>query len=57
VTAQALAANQIELSDLIDRFNLTHIDDPAFFPEWQTNLPPITDLDRQLLKKLTALSG
>ena len=57
MTAQALAANQIELSDLIDRFNLTHIDDPAFFPEWQTNLPPITDLDRQLLKKLTALSG
>jgi predicted type IV restriction endonuclease len=54
MTTQTLAANQVELSDLIDRFNLARIDDPAFFPEWQTNLPPITDLDRQLLDRVRA---
>ena len=54
MTVQTIAANQVELSDLIDRFNLTRIDDPAFFPEWQTNLPPITDLDRQLLDRIRA---
>jgi len=54
MTVQTIAANQVELSDLIDRSNLTRIDDLDFFPEWQTDLPTLTDIDRQLLDRVRA---
>ncbi|MGD1902111.1 MAG: restriction endonuclease subunit R [Geitlerinemataceae cyanobacterium] len=52
MTASTIAANQVELSDLIDRLDLTRINDLDFFSEWQTDLPTLADLDRQLLDRV-----
>ncbi|HBQ97740.1 MULTISPECIES: restriction endonuclease subunit R [unclassified Roseofilum] len=47
-------AQTITLRELIDRFGLTLTEDEEFFPEWQENLPEISQSDRQLLDKVKA---
>ncbi|MDB9312211.1 type I restriction enzyme HsdR N-terminal domain-containing protein [Spirulina sp. CS-785/01] len=49
---QTIPAREIDLRYLIDHFGLQRVRDPEFFPEWQTNLPAITDLEKQQLDKI-----
>lgn len=51
---ETLSAQTITLRDLIDRFGLTLTEEEGFFPEWQENLPEISQSDRQLLDKVKA---
>lgn len=49
---QKLQAKDINLRYLIDQFGLQRIRQPEFFPEWQENLPELTDLEKQLLDRV-----
>jgi hypothetical protein len=49
---QVLQAKAVTLRDLIDQFNLQLVQDQQFFPEWQQNLPDLTELERQFLDKV-----
>lgn len=49
---QIIPVQDINLRYLIDRFGLEYVRDLAFFPEWQNDLPELTDLDRQLLDRV-----
>jgi len=51
---QTIPAKNIDLRYLIDRFSLQLVQNDQFFPEWQHDLPEITDLDCQLLDKVKA---
>ena len=51
---QKIQAQNITLRDLIDRFDLQFVEDLQFFPEWQENLPEITDSEKQQLDKVKA---
>ena len=51
---QTIQAQNITLRDLIDRFDLQFVEDLQFFPEWQENLPEITDSEKQQLDKVKA---
>lgn len=51
---QTIQAKDIDLRYLINNFGLQLVQDDQFFPEWQENLPEITDLDKQLLDKVKA---
>ncbi|MCP2728244.1 restriction endonuclease subunit R [Limnofasciculus baicalensis] len=51
---QTIQAKDIDLRYLIDIFCIQLVEDDQFFPEWQTDLPEITDLDKQLLDKVKA---
>jgi hypothetical protein len=51
---QTISAKDVDLRYLIDNFGLQLVQDDQFFPEWQENLPEITDLDKQLLDKVKA---
>jgi hypothetical protein len=51
---QTIQAKEITLRDLITNFNIQLVEDEQFFPEWQDNLPEITDIDQQLLDKVKA---
>jgi hypothetical protein len=41
--AQVLQAQDTSLRTLIENFGLEFVDEPEFFPEWQHNLPDLTD--------------
>jgi hypothetical protein len=41
---QIIAADKIMLYDLEQRFELQLTEDPAFFSEWQENLPKLTEV-------------
>jgi hypothetical protein len=41
--AQVLQAQDTSFRVLIENFDLEFVDEPEFFPEWQTNLPELTD--------------
>ncbi|QLE55141.1 restriction endonuclease subunit R [Nostoc sp. TCL26-01] len=51
---QTIPAKEINLRYLIDHFGLELIQDEQFFPEWQADLPELTDLEKQLLDKVKA---
>ena len=51
--AEASAA-LILIDELEARFNLVEVEEEHFFPEWQTNLPEITDTEKQMLDKVKA---
>ncbi|NET34267.1 MAG: restriction endonuclease subunit R [Cyanothece sp. SIO1E1] len=51
---QTVQAKEIDLRYLIDRFKIQLVQDEQFFPEWQDNLPELTDLDKQLLDRVKA---
>lgn len=47
-----IPAQDVNLRYLIDNVGLEYVRDTAFFPEWQNDLPELTDLDRQLLDRV-----
>ena len=40
---QTIQAKNITIRDLIDNFGIQFVEDLQFFPEWQENLPELTD--------------
>ncbi|MEQ9236700.1 type I restriction endonuclease [Coleofasciculus sp. E2-BRE-01] len=49
---ETLKAQRIDLRYLIDNFGLQRIRDDQFFGEWQTNLPEVTDIEKQELDRV-----
>lgn len=49
---QALPANTVTLRDLRQQFGLQPAADPNFFPEWRSELPPLSDLEKQELDRI-----
>ncbi len=48
-TTRTLRAEPVTIDDLQQHFGLIDRPDPAAFPEWQQDLPPLTDNDRSRL--------
>lgn len=49
---QTVQARDINLRYLIDNFGIELVRDAEFFPEWQRDLPELTNNDKQLLDKI-----
>jgi hypothetical protein len=49
---QIIQAENITLRELITLYGLQLVEDDQFFPEWQDNLPELTDLEKQLLDQI-----
>lgn len=49
---ETIAAQKINLDDLIKEFGLERIDNLQFFPEWQDDLPELTDSEEQSLDEV-----
>jgi predicted type IV restriction endonuclease len=52
---QTLAAEKITLYDLEREFQLQQTEDPTFFPEWQGDLPTLTETEQQRLVRVQAI--
>ncbi|MEN8217107.1 MAG: hypothetical protein ABFS56_12215 [Pseudomonadota bacterium] len=52
--SQTIRATDISLHDLETQFELQLSNDEQFFPEWQTDLPEITELDKQVMDRVKA---
>ena len=51
---QTIQSKDVTLRDLKINFGLQLTQEPQFFPEWQDNLPEITDLQQQQLDQVKA---
>lgn len=51
---QVIQANELSLHEVKERFGLQQVYDDAFFPEWQTELPSLTDEEKRWLDKVKA---
>lgn len=51
---QIIPAEKITLEELIAVYGLQLVEDEQFFPEWQYNLPELTDVEKQLLDQVKA---
>ncbi|QYO62164.1 restriction endonuclease subunit R [Leptolyngbya sp. 7M] len=51
---QLLQAQAVTLRDLIDNFGLVEVRSQSFFPEWQQNLPELSEFEIQYLDKVKA---
>ncbi|WP_242055748.1 MULTISPECIES: hypothetical protein [Nostocales] len=51
---QTIQAREITLLELETNFGIQMIEDAFFFREWQDNLPPITDVEKQRLDRVKA---
>ncbi len=51
---EIMAARDVSLFALEQKFNLRLVEDEQFFPEWSMNLPEITDQEKQLLDRVKA---
>jgi len=51
---QTIPARDITLEQLETHFQLQRVDDEQFFPEWQSDLPELTDWQKQLLEQVRA---
>jgi predicted type IV restriction endonuclease len=49
---QTISAEKITLYDLDRQFGLKFVEDAAFFPEWQTDLPTLTNAEQQRLQRV-----
>jgi hypothetical protein len=49
---QTLAAREITLHELTDKFGLQLVEDEQFFREWQDDLPEITEEEKQRLDRV-----
>jgi hypothetical protein len=54
MTDNTIYAKEITLHDLEKKFNLQLSEDNHFFPEWQTNLPEITEEEKHFLNLVRA---
>lgn len=51
--AQVIQAHELTLSEVEDQFNLRQVlDDSTFFPEWQDDLPQLSESERQALNRV-----
>lgn len=46
---QVVQASELTLHEVETKFNLRENQDDSFFPEWQENLPELTDIEKQTL--------
>lgn len=51
---QTVQAQTVDRRYLIETLGLQLVEDEPFFPEWRTDLPALTELDKQLLRKVRA---
>ncbi|MEB3162463.1 MAG: restriction endonuclease subunit R [Prochlorothrix sp.] len=51
---QVISPSSLTLLDLHDRFHLTKVQDPGFFPEWQGELPELSREEAQRLQRVEA---
>ncbi len=51
---QVISANELTLNEVETKFNLQQTEDEQFFPEWQANLPEISDREKQSLDQVKA---
>ncbi len=49
---QTIAAREITLEELREKFNLQEVNEPEFFREWQENLPSLTEEDKKALARV-----
>lgn len=49
---QTIQAEEVTLQQLITLYGLQWVEGEQFFPEWQDELPELTDLDKQLLDQI-----
>ena len=49
---RVISAGQITLRELKQNFGLQQALSPAFFPEWTTDLPPLTEIEKQFLDRV-----
>jgi hypothetical protein len=47
-----LNASELKLNDLHDRFDITCINESAFFSEWYTDLPALTEVEQIMLDRV-----
>ncbi|MBE9078672.1 restriction endonuclease subunit R [Romeria aff. gracilis LEGE 07310] len=52
--AQTVSVDQVTLYDLEQRFGLRQVESGGFFPEWQAELPKLTDAEQQRLARVEA---
>ncbi len=52
--SQTMQAKDVTLRDLHTQFQLELTEDGQFFPEWQTHLPDLSEIDRQMLDRIKA---
>ncbi|AFY71819.1 protein of unknown function DUF450 [Thalassoporum mexicanum PCC 7367] len=50
-----IAAEKITLYDLQEQFNLNLVEDPAFFSEWQQDLPILSNDEKERLQRVQAV--
>jgi predicted type IV restriction endonuclease len=51
---KSIAANHLTLRELKQAFGLQQVQDSAFFPEWSETLPPLNEIEQQLLDRVQA---
>ncbi len=49
---EVIPAQKLNIIDVESKFGLTQTEDEQFFPEWNENLPDITDLEKQALDRV-----
>lgn len=54
MVTRTILAQKTNLRELIETFHLELVEDEAFFQEWKTDLPELSDTDKQLLDKVKA---
>ncbi|MGC9504584.1 restriction endonuclease subunit R [Baaleninema sp.] len=54
MVTRRILAQKTNLRELIETFHLELVEDEAFFSEWQTDLPELSDTEKQLLDKVKA---
>ncbi len=51
---QAIQASELTLREVETKFGLEESQDVSFFPEWEENLPELTDVEKQRLDEIKA---
>ena len=51
---QTIAAEKVTLYNLEREYSLKHTEDDSFFPEWQEELPELTEAEQQRLERVQA---
>lgn len=51
---QIIQASTLTLHDVKEKFSIQLIDDKDFFPEWQDNLPQVTEAEKEWLDRMKA---
>lgn len=52
--SQVIQASNLSLYEVEEKFNLQQVQEPQFFPEWQGDLPNLTDCEKRWLDSVKA---